>query len=49
MTKAEKIEAYLIKNDIDYYKNEEGWISIDINKIPKDKFKAYHDYRYSLQ
>lgn len=49
MTKAEKIEAYLIENDIEYYKNKEGVVSVDINKIPKEKFKAYHNRLIELQ
>ncbi len=43
MSKAKEIENYLIDNDIEYFKNDEGVMSIDINNIPKNKFKTYHD------
>lgn len=49
MTKGEKIEQYLIDNKIEYFKNDEGVISIDVNKIPKEKFKAYNNKLIELQ
>lgn len=49
MTKGEEIEQYLIENKIEYFKNDVGFISVDINKIPKDKFKAYHNTLIEIQ
>ena len=49
MKEISKIESYLIRNEIDYFKGETGVISIDINNISKDKFKDYHNFIYTLE
>lgn len=49
MSEISEIESYLIRNEIEYFKGETGIISIDINKIPKDKFKDYHNFIYTLE
>jgi len=47
--KTKEVEKYLIDNQIDYYKDNSGALSITISNIPLEKLTPYWEFIYKTQ